>query len=225
MNATTKLKEEIENFAEYLKENNSFYKAVYKGELDLETLSLFTANLRYLVEHTPIHLGLACNVSNLKGMTEHYNFFKEKIGEEEGHDQWADDDLKRQRELGANQSSIRILKSMRDLAKNNADTINRDPNLYLPYILLAEYFTVIATPPMLEALESKNRIPQNTLSVMGKHAELDKHHINEWEEEVSKFVDIEANFEDYLAMIKKANQLYDIFCNECMEVASGRKVA
>ena len=32
----------------------------------------------------------------------------------------------------------------------------------------------------LEALESKNKIPQNSLSVMGKHAELDKHHINEW---------------------------------------------
>ena len=47
---------------------------------------------------------------------------------------------------------------------------------------------------MLEALE-KNNIPKEALSVLGNHAELDKHHIDEWEEEVSEFINIEKQRE------------------------------
>ena len=38
---------------------------------------------------------------------------------------------------------------------------------------------------MLEALEKNYNIPNEAMTVMGNHAELDKHHIDEWEEEVS----------------------------------------
>lgn len=225
MKATNRLKKEISEFAEYLKTNNSFYRSIYEGKLDIQTLSVFTANVHYLVQHTPVHLFAAADTSKRMQMKEHQKFFEEKIKEEEGHDIWAEDDLKIQRDLGAKESSTGILSSMKALTDFNASNIAKDPDLYLPYILLAEYFTVIATPSMLEALEQKNNIPKEALSVLGNHAELDKHHIDEWEEEVSVFVDIEKNEEKYMKVIKAANKIYDQFCNECVEAARGQNAA
>ena len=172
-----------------------------------------------------MHLELAAKTSKIMSMKDHYNFFAEKIKEEEGHDKWAEDDLKIQRDLGAKESSAAILPSMQALIDFNGSNIKKDPDLYLPYILLAEYFTVIATPPMLEALENNNNIPREAMSVLGNHAELDKHHINEWEEEVSEFLDIEKYEEKYLSVIKEANRIYDLFCNECVEATRGQSAA
>ena len=186
---------------------------------------MFTASVHYLVQHTPIHLQSAAATSKIMSMKDHHKFFAEKIKEEEGHDKWAEEDLKIQKDLGANESSISILPSMQALIDFNARNIKKDPDLYLPYILLAEYFTVVATPSMLEALEKNNNIPKEALSVLGNHAELDKHHIDEWEEEVSEFINIEKHEEKYLAVIKEANKIYDRFCNECVEATRGQSAA
>jgi len=64
--------------------------------------------------------------------------------------------------------------------------IRLNPNLYLPYILLAEYFIVLVGPRWLSALETKCRLPSRFISIVGNHVELDKSHVDEDLREISR---------------------------------------
>ncbi|SMF68615.1 iron-containing redox enzyme family protein [Pseudobacteriovorax antillogorgiicola] len=213
------VKREVESFLTHMKSKNPLYHALFYQPVSLETLSVFTTNLQRLVEHTPVHLKLAIETSASQNREPLQSFFRDKFLEEQGHDQWAANDLKRQQTLGSKARNIPILPSMQELIDFNSETILSDPGCYLAYIFLAEYMTVLGTPDMLKSLQENSKIPPDALTILGNHAELDQNHVLNWESEIANLVDLNQYEPLFLDTIRRAASRYEQFCTDCYEVS------
>lgn len=141
-------------------------------------------------------------------------YLEEHIREEVGHDQWASEDLH-------NLNSLYLVlprevsPSMKLLVSYIEKLIHRDVRLYLPYILFAEYFSVVAVPECAAALERHCTIPKSVVSVFTKHAELDVEHSYH----DAELIDFTSTTDDEYAMhsfyvIERAFALYEAFLSE-----------
>jgi len=99
-----------------------------------------------------------------------------KLSEEAGHDKWAEADLLT---LNADPGDRGVQPSIRELVDYIHNIIDREPILYLAYILFAEYLTVSVGPKWLHLLEEKCKVSSGAMSVVAKHIELDKFHVEE----------------------------------------------
>ena len=85
----------------------------------------FTENIKRLVEFTPQHLKLAQTISAHNNHQTLSQFFKEKIQEELGHDQWGVDDLRVQKKLGSQLRSSVNIPEMNELITFNQNGIGQ----------------------------------------------------------------------------------------------------
>jgi hypothetical protein len=90
--------------------------------------------------------------------------------------------------------------------------IRRDPFEYFIYVLYAEYFTVLAGPACLAALEKNNQIPPSMMTIIGKHAELDQHHVAEWAKEAQTVGLRPDQTADYREVLDEIMDRYALFC-------------
>lgn len=171
------LREEIEKFHERMSRENPLFVNARNGRLTPREVSVYLANILYLIQHTPVHLKLALQKATERESKPLVSFFKTKLKEEEGHDAWAENDLSSL--VGAYDVAhpAELSPTMLSLVQYITDTINTDPTLYLAYIVLAEYFTVLIAPGWLSDLSTRCNIPSDMLSVVKNHAELDKDHV------------------------------------------------
>lgn len=185
MSIYDKVTKRTREFHQHLKANNPFYKHVYAGSLTVDQLEMYLFNIKHSLKSTIPQCATGAKGSRKIGLEKLSKFFLHKIKEETGHDQWADEDLQKiASELTSHQESHKLLPEMQALIAFNNSLVKQDPRLYLIYMLFAEYFTVIAGPEFMEALEAKCHIPRSMISVVTKHAELDKDHVHEWEQTV-----------------------------------------
>lgn len=182
MNLAEILMKEIEVFWADVKGRHPLFKTILENKTDPSTIALFIANIEYLVVHTPIHLRKAKKVAENREQKDLAAYLQIKIDEEEGHDVWAKDDLKRLRQKGASDVSRYALPTMEKLIQKLDEMIERDPYEYLAYILYAEYFTVISADECFSSLTSKSDIHPDDVTVISKHAELDKEHVSEFKD-------------------------------------------
>lgn len=173
------LRAHIESYASTsMRTRNALFTRALKGTLTQSHLTRYLSNVRYLVAHTPIHLARAKRAAERAGDLRLAAHYAAKIGEEEGHDAWAERDLAR---LGARPSAFprSSLATMTALVTFIESVIDEDPALYLAYILFAEYLIVLLGPEWLALLESRCGIPRSAMTVIGNHAELDRDHVEE----------------------------------------------
>src|SRR4029078_4112899 len=97
--------------------------------------------------------------------------FESRRHEEQGHDTWAEQDLEK---VAPKAPPAGVLPSMVALVGWNARQIDADPTVYLAYILLAEYLTVIIGPQWLRVLADHCRIQPEATSVVANHVERDR---------------------------------------------------
>ena len=172
-----KLKSRIEQYYEEFQKFSPLFVEGRAGKLTAERIERLLYNFRYLVRHTPVHLTKGLQRARELEDPDLEDYFRDKLGEEEGHDAWAENDIKEiQKEFGIrNEESLspRLVEMVDYLGKKAAE----EPAEYLAYIFLAEYFTVLSTGNLLETLETHCGIPARLLSVLGNHAELDKKHV------------------------------------------------
>jgi hypothetical protein len=174
----------------------------------------------YLVRHTPFHLSLARDSAEQWGDLELRRFFQHKLGEEHGHDQWAESDLKEMgahfgSSVGATREPCRaILALVRDLER----AIRVAPASYLAYILFAEYITVLMGPVWVDALREHCGVPADALSVVSRHAELDREHVAEC---VAEFDALLAASDAPRAFdtLRVAMSHFEAFCDELHALA------
>ena len=215
------MKEKIELHFENLKESNSYYKDVFSRQVDKFQVGTWIHNCLYLVQHTPIHLVEAkCKAESL-GHDELAKFYETKIAEEKGHDQWGHDDLDK---LNQKAPSYPLCDSMIRIVEHNHRMIQEDPHLYLAHIYLAEYFTVIAAPTTIDALQKNSNIDPQCLSIFGNHAELDKEHVQEWEDIIAKLVDSAKYEERFHEFLEVSMAGYYDFCEEVSTYPKAREL-
>lgn len=185
------LKERTESYWNEGKRTNPFLSGLFQGTLPPEAMARFLVHARHLVSFTPAHLSLAVKEAEKRSLPQLAAYLAEKHAEEQGHDEWANDDLKKITTMKgmARTQPAEIDPSMTALVQHNEALIRKDPTLYLAYIFFAEYSCVYAGPDLVEAQEKKCGFPQGSLTIISKHAELDQHHVAEWEEVIGTLVD------------------------------------
>lgn len=172
-----KLKSRIERYYEEFREVSPLFVEARAGKMTASKVERLLYNIRYLIRHTPVHLAMGLRRSRELGEEDLTAYFRDKLGEEQGHDIWADNDLKEiQKEFGAAREEW-LSPKLVELVAYLGTKAGQDPAHYVAYIFLAEYFTVLSTSELLDALEANCGIPARLLSVLGNHAELDKKHV------------------------------------------------
>jgi len=171
------IKSRIEQFAKGMQKSHPIFVKAARGEINRAQIERYLKSIHFLVGHTPVHLKLAARRSSELREPALELWFRSKFGEEIGHDQWAADDLRRVSGNTAATQGEDVLPAMKELISEIEAAIERDPKLYLSYIFLAEYLTVLAGPPWLVLLERHCGIPRASMTVVGNHAELDKEHV------------------------------------------------
>lgn len=207
------LKEEIETYYAQAKLSNPLYVNAERGKLTSNELTRYVSNVLYLIQHTPVYLKLAELKSREYGMDKLAAFYREKLGEESGHDKWAEEDLDALKKKAGIIPHKDLSSSILALVDYLRQTIENDPSLYLPYILFAEYFTVLAGPSWVANLEKKCGISPKMMSVVGNHAELDKDHVQDDLKAIDALVTKE-DVEPFLDVLKISVHFYEGFCSD-----------
>ncbi len=211
--AAVDLTQQIESFAEHTRTNNLFFTQVTEGKLTPDQLARFLYTAYYLVLHTPIHLHLAKDQAEQRGNVALTNFFDSKIKEEFAHQVWAVQDLTAlMKEYGIKELPEPV-PAVKELASFITDTSRKDPALYLPYILLAEYFTVLVGPYWTNKLTEKCHIPANLVSIIGNHVELDKDHVKHDLAELRELLQSDTQV-NYGEVLSASMVLYDRIYHE-----------
>ena len=217
MNMGERLMREIETFWNESKSNHSFFKGIIGERMDPSILSTFVSNTEYIVGLTPVHLDIARKEANESGDQALADYFALKIAEESGHDKWAQEDIKKLELKGASQANLQHLESMKEIARYNEALIKKDPYQYLVYILFTEYFTVIAADECFSGLGTHSNISKDDLTVISKHAELDKEHVGEFRETFSSLPQNRMPSEESLRKtLHDIFKLYQSFWTELM---------
>ncbi|MFW7381185.1 MAG: hypothetical protein ACOH5I_20385 [Oligoflexus sp.] len=212
------LKKRIESYWLELQQHDRFNRSVLQGDADSEMLMHFLVNVRYLVQHTPIHLKRAMKLAEQDHKQDLKNFFEQKLKEEDGHDQWADADIEKLKQsLPKTPLKGSIDPSMKRLIAHIEETIDRDPYLYLAYIFFAEYLCVICGEELTHGLQNKCGYPPRSLTVIENHAELDQDHVHEWEETIASLIDEQFYSKQFLATLEKTIAIHREFYRSCGE--------
>jgi len=165
---------------------------------------------------TPAHMTRARERAEALGDARLAAHFRHKLGEELGHEVWAEEDL---RSLQSERiARTDVLESARNLARSNEALIEDHPALYLVYIAFVEYFTAIHGPAWLQLLEERCGIPQSSMTAVGKHAELDREHAEEGFAVLDDLVEDPAMLPRMRAALSRSIALFEA---QCAEVVSG----
>jgi hypothetical protein len=184
MNLYKVFTDEIDAFYAELKKKNVFYRRIFSGDIQVNEFAAYLRNVSFLITYTPVHLTLAERVAKERGYSMLASYFKAKMGEEKEHDKWGDDDVAAlKKKFKVPEEAIGITSEMKEYIKGNEQLIQDDPYAYFVYVLFAEYFTVIAGPECMASVERHAKIPQNMMTIVGNHVELDKHHVHHWKDE------------------------------------------
>lgn len=212
------LRLEIERYATRAREENMLFVRARDGALGPRHMLPYLRSIHFLVSHTPIHLRRAAARAAEAGdspLAEHY---LAKITEEAGHDAWAERDVRVLSERSGMTATAGILPAMRDLVDFLAQLIDRDPSLYLAYILFAEYFLVLLGPEWLALLEERCSIPRSAMSVVSNHVELDKSHVEHALEEIDDLVGDPKKLPRMREALLQSMGLFDAFCAQVTTV-------
>jgi hypothetical protein len=207
------LRVELERYAAQMRVSNPLFFKAADGSLTSACMTLYLANVRHLVLHTPIHLTRAASRARELGdpaLAEHY---ENKRGEEHGHDAWADRDIERM-SMMSSRGSQDVLSPFCDLVEFIGNVIDEDPALYLSYILFAEYLIVLLGSEWLALLEERCGIPRTSMTVVGNHIELDRDHADAALDQIDALVGDQKKLPRMREVLRDVLAHFDRFCAE-----------
>jgi pyrroloquinoline quinone (PQQ) biosynthesis protein C len=205
---------ELDQFIARTRRNNPLFCKAAEGSLTPEHISRYLTNLHHLLLHSPAHIARASERAKDLGdgsLAKHYDH---KLGEEIGHEVWAERDLEKVSAQVAVPASREIVPSMRELLGFIAAIIEEHPSLYLSYALFAEGLTVILGPEWLQLLEERCGIPRSSMTVVANHAELDREHVQEALDQIDDLVGDPRKLPRMREVILESMAHFDRFCAE-----------
>jgi hypothetical protein len=207
------LRDEIDWYAVRMKATNPLFLRAADGTLGIETIASYLANVRELLRHSPRQLARASAAARAKGDLALAAHFKQKLREEVGHDTWADEDLGTLRHK-TEIANARVCPTMRTQIAWIDEIITEDPVLFLGYILFAEYLIVLLGPEWLNLLATRCNMPQTSMTVIGKHAELDRDHVDEAMNEIDRLVADPRKLRRMKEVVVETTEHFHRFCIE-----------
>lgn len=208
---------DIESYAARMDRTNALFTWAQSGRLTPAVLSNYLFNMRILVQHGPEHLARAHRSALRHGELALAAHYAEKREEELGHHEWAENDLGLVEARFGARPHGRPCPGLLQLLRFIEDTIDRDPRLYLAYLLLAEYLVVLRVDEWLALLEARCGIPKEMVSILGAHAELDRHHTAEGIEVIERFASDPALRAPMREVVADALEHFEAFCVSALE--------
>jgi hypothetical protein len=208
------LKLMIEAYADRTLSENRLLGLARAGRLTPDTLAAYLFNVRYLIRHTPPYLERARVSAEARGWTNLATYYARKARDEHGHERWADADLARVRAKLGVLPPVCPAEAMVELVGYLRELIDAHPHRYLAYILFAEYFTVLAGPSWLAALERSCGVPASFLTSIGNHMELDKLHVAEGVAEIDALLPDPRELAALEETLRRSFEYFERFCVE-----------
>jgi hypothetical protein len=182
-------------------ESNKFLCLAREGKITKEQVAKYAFNLKYVLSMTPPSLRLARDIALQNGEQELSAFFSEKIIEEDGHEQWAANDVaslgydvQKMDPKSLNQSIVELMSYVQKI-------IEKDPKYYLIYMLFVEKLTVQVAPHLLESLDKNCGIPPTSFTAIANHEELDREHVKDDMIVIDRFIGSPEDSDSYLQVI------------------------
>src|SRR5688572_19119798 len=85
---------DIDDYVTELRASSPLLRAARNGTLPRQAVGRYLRSLHYLLCATPEHLSLAARLAEHAGSSELGRYFEKKLGEEVGHDRWAEADIR-----------------------------------------------------------------------------------------------------------------------------------
>lgn len=215
------LKSEIAQYAETLARSNDLFLAANSGRLTSDQVAIYLNGILQLIRGTMGVLSRAERRATEMGNQTLAAHYRHKITEESGHDRWAEQDLAG---LTASQMTGTAHsdpeRAIRKLVAYLHDVVDDDPGLFLAYILLAEYLTVLVGDDWLRAVERSCGIAPSQMSVIANHIELDKEHVPEGVHEIDALVTDPRRLTPMLEVLRMSISYYEEFWSEVAAVPS-----
>jgi hypothetical protein len=209
------LRETIERSAEELRQTSALATLVKQGKITPRAIALYLESLRYLFGHSLNLLGSAAQRSDELGRTALGDYFRRKVGEEQGHENWASADLARL--PAAASADIRPAQSVMDIVALQRTLIARDPICYAAYALWAEYLTTLLGDEWLAALAASG-YSREQLSAVAKHLDADREHARRAFDELDALWQAQPASAVVLEGVDQAAGMFRSFCDEiCAE--------
>ena len=207
------LRIDIEKYAADLSRRNVLFATTEAGTLSRDMIRRYVASLQFMLSLTPIHLTRAARRARELGDEQLARHFEEKLGEEVGHDAWAEQDL-RSLQVERSARTADVTRAARELAGYLEEAIDRNPALYLAYIAFAEYITVMKGPEWLDLLETRCGIPKTSMTAVDKHVDLDRDHAEEGFAVVDDLVTDPRMLPQMREALATSTQHFDAYCAE-----------
>lgn len=205
-------KQTVEKYAAESLSRNPIYVLSATGKLEPDQLKYYLQGIEYLIRHTPIYLKRAHAIAQERNQPKLAQYFNHKFEEEQGHDAWARQDMERVSHAGASAGDVPVSPSIQKLVTFLGNVIEEDPTLYVPYTFLAEYFTVLVGPSLVQSIAEKCGM-EDCISVVANHVQLDQAHVAEGLETFDEIVPLN-HLESCLAVLDRAMVFYRAFGQE-----------
>ncbi|HKP59091.1 MAG TPA: hypothetical protein VJV78_20355 [Polyangiales bacterium] len=209
------LREMIERSANELRQTSALAMLVKQGKITPRAIALYLESLRYLFSQSPEIIRAAAQRSDALGRTNLGDYFRNKLSEEQGHDNWATADLAR---LPASiTAGVRPAHAIVQLVELQRAMIARDPMCYAAYGLWAEYLTALLGAEWLAALAAFG-YSREQLSAVANHLDADREHAARGFEEIDGLWQAEPSTTVVFEGVEEAARLFRGFCDEiCAE--------
>ncbi len=206
------LVQEMSTYCQDLLDTVPIFQGAKEGLITQKELGWYLFNLKFLLSNTDDCIRKAMFRSQELGLKDLAAFYLEKLDEEEGHEEWAKDDL-RSNEINCDQfsePSPHLIESMAFLRKS----IQENPASYLGYVLLTEFVTVFVGSVWLKNLEKFCGIKNSSMSSVANHVELDKHHVMDDFAIIDKTCIEQKNEKAIQAVVHGAMRFFERFVRE-----------
>lgn len=208
------LRAEIDRYAAEMRGKNPLFTKAADGTLTPAILAKYLTNIHHMLSLTPVMLARAERRARELGDDTLAKHYVHKNAEEVGHDAWAERDLARITQDAKARTPRAVVPAIRALVRWLEETIDSEPTLYLSYILFTEQLTVVLGPEWLELLERNCGIPRTSMTAIGNHVELDKHHVEEALGEIDDLVGDPTKISAMRDALHTAMRFFDRFCTE-----------
>jgi hypothetical protein len=212
------LKLEIETYAERLRRTSRLLERARRGELSSRAVQTFLWNIRYVLAQSFANLKLAESVARERGFEELAEFYKQKLAEEQGHDRWAEQDLLSLDPALDFGREVTPLEPLTELMAFLRASVRREPRQFLVYLLFAEYVTVLLGPEWVAALAANCGVPASSMTSIARHAELDKHHVQDDLQVMRTLLPVDVEAGELFAELRHVMGFWERFYDDVAEL-------
>jgi hypothetical protein len=205
------VKSSIDSWALHLRADSPLTAAAESGQLSPRALALYLESLRYVFTHSQANIRAAAVRAETLQLSELAAYFRDKASEEQGHDQWAQDDLQQLPDdavLGIEPAAACLA-----LVALQEVLIDQHPLCFLAYTVWAEYLTASLGAEWLTLLANCG-YDRSTVSAVAKHLEADVDHAFEGFDALDRLWRGEPGAADILAGVEHAERGFEAFCIE-----------